>query len=160
MDYHLKPIGKTCAATDAPLEPGTLVHSVLVDQEDKTVRLDFSADGWTGPPEGTIGHWRCLVPLPEVEKPRPLDPDSLLEHFEKMLGDANPAQEQLCYVIALLLMQKRRLLLEGTRYDGDVAYLQFIGQGGEGLFDVRDQQLSGEEIAQLQSSLNQHLRAA
>lgn len=160
MDYHLKPIGKTCAATEALLEPGTLVHSVLIEKENETVRLDFSAEEWTGPPEGAIGHWRCIVPFPEVEKSRPLDPDSLLEHFEKMLEDANPAQEQLCYVIALLLMQKRRLLLEGTRYDGEIAFLQFIGQRGEGPFDVRDQQLSGEEIAALQSTLNQHLRAA
>lgn len=81
MDYHLKPIGKTCAATEALLEPGTLVHSVLIEKENETVRLDFSAEEWTGPPEGAIGHWRCIVPFPEVEKSRPLDPDSLLEHL-------------------------------------------------------------------------------
>lgn len=160
MDYHVKPIGKACAATDAPLEPGTYVHSVLVEREDETVRLDYCDEGWDGPPKGTIGHWRCVVPPPESEKPKPLNPDSLLEHFENMLESANPTQQQLCYVIALLLMQKRRLQLTGTRYDGDVAYLEFVGQRGEGPFEVRDQQLTGAEIAQLQSSLNQHLSAA
>jgi hypothetical protein len=160
MDYHLKPIGKTCAATDAPLEPGAEVHSVLLERDGETVRLDYSTDGWSGPPEGTIGYWRCAVPEPETEKRKPLDPDSLLEQFERMTEDANPAQEQLLYVIALLLMQKRRLQLEGTRQDGDIAYLQFIGQRGEGPFEVRDQQLTGEEIAAVQASLNQHLHAA
>ena len=160
MDYHLKPIGKTCAATEEPLEPGTLVHSVLVERDGESVRLDFSTQGWSGPPDGTIGQWQCVVPEPVSEKPKPLDPDSLLEQFERMTEDANPAQEKLCYVIALLLMQKRRLQLEGTRRDGEIAYLQFIGQRGEGPFEVRDQQLTGEEIAAVQSSLNQHLHAA
>lgn len=160
MDYRLKPVGRTCAATEALLEPGALVHSVLVEREGATVRLDFSEEGWSGPPEGTIGHWRCIVPAPETGKPKPLDADSLLEHFERMLEDANPAQQQLCYVIALLLMQKRRLQLEGTRYDGETAWLEFIGQRGEGPFEVRDQQLTGEEIAELQATLTQHLAAA
>jgi hypothetical protein len=160
MDYRLKPLGKVCAATDAPLEPGSVVHSVLVEQEGETVRLDYCDAGWQGPPEGIIAHWRCTVPEPETQKPRPLDADALLEHFEKMLEDANPTQQQLCYVIALLLMQKRRLQLEGTRYDGEIAYLEFIGQRGEGPFEVRDQQLTGEEIAELQGTLARHLGAA
>lgn len=133
------------------------MYSVLREVDGETIRLDYSEQGWTGPPEGTIGHWRCRVPPPESEKPKPLDPDSLLEHFERMLESANPAQEQMCYVIALLLMQKRRLQLEGTQFRDDVAYLQFIGHRGEGPFEVRDQQLTGEEIASLQASLNQHL---
>ena len=160
MDYHLKPVGKMCASTEEPLVPGELIHSVLVEQDGETVRLDFSEDGWVGPPEGTVGHWRCVVPQPESNKPKPLDPDSLLEHFERMVEDANQSQQQLVYVIALLLMQKRRLQLEGTRYDGDIAYLQFIGHRGEGPFDVRDQQLTGDEIASLQASLDTHLSAA
>lgn len=160
MDYHLKPVGKICAATQAPLAPGAVVYSVLVEQNGEPVRLDFSSEGWSGPPPGTIGQWRCVVPPPESDKPKPLDPDSLLEHFEKMLEDANSAQQQLCYVIALLLLQKRRLQLEGTRYDGDIAWLQFVGARGEGPFEVRDQQLTGDEIAALQASLNLHLNAA
>lgn len=160
IDYHLKPIGKACAATEVPLEPGAVVHSALVEREGETIRLDYSESGWDGPPEGTIGHWRCIVPEPEIEKPKPLNPDSLLQHFEIMLEDTNPVQQKLCYVIALLLMQKRRLQLEGTRYDGDIAWLEFIGQRGEGPFEVRDQQLSAEEITSLQATLHQHLSAA
>jgi hypothetical protein len=160
MDFHLKPIGKTCAATHAPLEPGQIVHSVLLEKNGERVRLDYSEGGWSGVPEGTIAHWQCRVPKPLIEKPRPLDPDVLLEQFEQMLETTNPQQQKLCYVIALLLMQKRRLQLEATRFEDDVAWLQFVGQRGEGLFEVRDQQLTGQEIAELQGSLTQYLRAA
>jgi hypothetical protein len=160
MDYRLKPIGKTCAATDVPLEPGSRVHSVLIDQDGALVRLDYCQQAWEGPPQDTIAHWQCTVPRPESDKPRPLDADTLLEHFERMIEDANPARQQLCYVIALLLMQKRRLQLERTRYDGETAWLEFVGQRGEGPFEVRDQQLTGEEIAELQQTLSRHLGAA
>ena len=60
----------------------------------------------------------------------------------------------------LLLMQKRRLQLERTRYDGEIAWLEFVGQRGEGPFEVRDQQLTGAEIAELQGTLSRHLGAA
>ncbi len=157
MEFQIRLLGRTCTATDKPLAPGDLVHSVLVEQDGEQRRLDFSDEGWTGPPEGTIGHWICIVPAPQTVKTRPLDADSLLESFERMIEDANPAQEQFCYVLSLLLLQKRRLRLDGSRRDGDVEYLQFVGSHGEGPYEVRDQQLSAEEIVMLQSALNEQL---
>ena len=58
------------------------------------------------------------------------------------------------YVLALMLLQRRRLKLEGSRTDGDIEYLQLSGSRGDGDFEVRQQSLSDEEIEQLQSQLN------
>ncbi len=160
MEFHIKPLGRTCAATQQPLAPGETVYSVLVDQEGEQLRLDFSQQGWTGPPEGTIGQWMCVVPPPESTRPKPLDANSLLEYFEKLVDESNPVQEQFCYVLALLLLQKRRLKLDGSRRDGDIEYLQFIGSQGEGPYEVRDQNLSAEEVATLQAALSQQLSQA
>ena len=160
MEYRVKPISKTCAVTGEPLTPGAIVHSVLVEHEGETVRLDFSQVGWNGPPSGTIAQWRATVPPPADDKPKPLDADSLLDHFQQMLEDANPAQEQLCYVMALLLLQKRRLSLDGSRIDGDIAYLQLSGSRGEGPYEVRDQQLAADEVASLQIRLTDQLKTA
>lgn len=160
MEYHVKPIGKVCAATGAPLEPGSIVYSVLVEQEGETLRLDYRPESWEGPPEGMIGQWRAVVPFPEDDKPKPLDAHGLLEHFQQMLEDANPAQEKLCYVMALLLLQKRRLTLDGTRVDGDVAYLELSGSRGEGPFEVRDQQLTADEVTSLQAHLTAEIKTA
>ncbi len=159
MDYHLKPIGKKCAATEKSLEPGTLCHSVVVDKDGELVRLDFSEEGWSGTPDGTLGHWKCTVPIPTETKVKPLDTDALMRYFEQIEEDGNPTQEKFRYVIALLLLQKRRLKLEGSQNDGDIEYLELIGARGEGPFLVRDQHLEDEEISQLQSSLNSHLAA-
>ncbi len=160
MDYRVKPIGKICAATGEPLEPNATVQSVLVERDGETVRLDYSEEGWDGPPEGTIGQWRAVVPPPADDKPKPLDVETLLEHFQQLLEDANPAQAQMCYVMALLLLQKRRLSLDGSRLDGDIAYLELSGSRGEGPFEVRDQQLSADEITALQAHLTEQLKTA
>ncbi len=159
MSYRIKPLGKACAGTGEPLVPGTRVHSVLVNKDHEHVRLDFSEAAWQGPPEGTIGHWHCLVPEPVAAGPKPLDTEGLFRFFEETADDQNPTQEKFRYVVALLLLQKRRLQLEGSRHDGEIEYLQLIGSRSEGPFEVRDQHLNPEEIQQLQAALNAHLNA-
>ncbi len=157
MDYHFKPIGKTCAATGSELVPGTTCHSVLVDRNGEMVRLDYCDDGWTESPEDAIGYWRCLVPEPASAKAKPLDTDALMRYFEQLSEEASPAQDKFRYVLSLLLLQKRRLKIEGSRHEDDIEYLELRGSHGEGPFDVRDQQLNAEEIQQLQIDLNTHL---
>ena len=159
MDYQFKSLGRTCAATGNDLVPGTLCHSVVVERDDETIRLDFSEEGWTGPPEGPIGHWRCLVPEPAETKPRVIDPEELMRYFEQLSENGNPVQEKFRYVIALLLLQKRRLRLDGSRQDGEIEYLQLVGSHGEGPFEVRDQELEPNEVEILQRDLNAQLAA-
>lgn len=159
MSYRVKPLGKICAGTGEPLVPGSRIHSVLVDRDHEQVRLDYSEAGWNGPPEGTLGHWRCIVPEPVASGPKPLDTEALFRFFEESAEDQNPTQEKFRYVVALLLLQKRRLQLEGSRKDGEIEYLLLIGSRSEGPFEVRDQHLAPEEIQQLQSDLNAHLSA-
>jgi hypothetical protein len=157
MDYQFKPIGKTCAATGQPLVPGDRIYSVVVERNAELVRLDYSPQGWSGPPDGMIGLWRCVVPVPETKSASALDPDAMLSYFEHLVEDANPAHDKLRYVLALYLLQKRRLRLDGSRIDGDVEYLQLSGSRGEGPYEIPDQQLAETEIRQLQAELNHSL---
>ena len=159
MDWHFKPIGKTCAATGRELEPGAVCHSVVVERDGQVLRLDYSSEGWNGPPDDAVGHWQCLVPQPAMNKTQVLDPEALFRCFEQMSEDANPAHDKLRYVLALLLLQKRRLSLDGSQRDGEIEYLELTGSGGEGPYLVRDQQLSDDEIEQLQRDLNAQLAA-
>lgn len=160
MDFRVSPIGRTCSATGRALRPGEAVHSILIERDGEIVRCDYSNDGWEGPPAEAIGYWRTVVPLPVDDKPKPLNTDALLEYFQQLVEDANPAQEQMAYVLSLLLLQKRRLSLDGVRVDGDVSYLLLSGTRGEGPFEVRDQQLTATEITSLQAQLTRQLSAA
>lgn len=159
MDYQLKPIGKTCAQTGRELRPGEVCYSAVIEKGSDWLRLDYSLEAWNGPPEGSIGFWKCTVPARSDTKHRALDPDALLRHFEQLYEDANPAQDKFRYVLALLLVQRRRLRINGTRTEGGVSFLELGGLQGEGPFDVRDQQLDEQEIAALQEELNLRLTA-
>ena len=154
MEYHLKPLGKTCAATGEPLEPGSRVISVVVDNNGQLERIDYSEKAWNGPPEGTLGQWQCTVPQPEQKRTNVLDPDALLGYFEQLVEDANPASERLRYVVALFLLQKRRLKLDGSIIREGREYLEFSGTRGEGPYEVANQELSEDEINTVQSEMN------
>ena len=157
MEYQFRPLGKTCAGTGKPLAPGELCTSVVVERNGELIRLDFSNEGWTGPPEGMIGLWTAQVPPAAVIHASKVDPEILLRFFEQLLESGNPAHDRMLYVVALYLLQRRRFRLEGPRIDDGVQYLQLIGSRGEGPFDVRDQQMPEEEVKALQAELNQQL---
>lgn len=153
MDYNIKPLGRTCSASGEPLAPGSSCHSVLVLENGKLARLDFSVEGWSGPPENTIAHWRCDTPDAKEVEANPLDPDSLFEYFERLSDSPSEFQEKMRYVLALLLVRKRRLQIDGTRQDGDESFLLLSGTRGEGSYEVRDPDLCESEIEQLQVHL-------
>jgi hypothetical protein len=157
VEYQFRPLGKTCAGTGKPLAPGELVTSVIVDRGGELVRLDYSGEGWNGPPPGTIGLWTAHAPPAAVVHASKVDPEVLLRFFEQLLETGNPAHDRMLYVVALYLLQRRRFRLEGTRIDDDAQYLQLVGSRGEGPYQVRDQQLPEDEVKVLQSQLNQQL---
>ena len=159
MDYQLKSIGKTCAGTGEPLEPGSTYHSVLVERNGELLRLDYSEEGWKGPPEDSVGELLAVVP-DDTPKPKVIDTEALMRYFEQLSEDPNPAHDQMHYVLALLLLQKRRLRLDGQRTDEDGnEFLQVIGSKSEGPYEVADKDLDEQQIANLQATLNAQLEA-
>lgn len=156
MDYRIKPLGRVCAASGELLEPGSLCHSVVLREGDEWKRLDFAPGNWTGAPEGTIGTWTCRVPQPDA-KPAKIDPDALMRYLEQLTEEARPDREPLRYVLALLLVRKRRLEIEETRSDDEGEALVFNGLRGEGRFEVADPQLDEEAVSALQAELDLRL---
>lgn len=157
MEYQFKPIGKKCAGTGADLVPGTTCYSVLVEDGGDFLRLDFSDEGWKGPPAGAVGVWKSVVPKPAEVTRQPLDTDALMAYFEQLCEEADPARERMRYILALLLLQKRRLRLDGSRRDGNDEFLQLAGGHGEGAYEVRDLHPTDEEMLDMQRELNVHL---
>ena len=157
MDYQFKTLGKKCATTGTDLAPGSRCYSVLIEDDGELTRLDYSEVGWKGPPPKTVGTWRSIVPKPAEPKRMPLDTNALVNCFEQLQEEADPAREKLRYILALLLIQKRRLHLDGSRQVGADEYLQLSSTQGEGAWEVRDLQLSEEEMHDLQRELTEFL---
>ncbi|MCA9031669.1 MAG: hypothetical protein KDA66_12725, partial [Planctomycetaceae bacterium] len=153
MEYKVRPIGKTCAQTGEPLEPGSHCMSVLVERDGVLERLDYNVSSWEGPPEGTVGFWKCDVPVPETKPVTQMDPNALMGLFEQMVDEQQPAREKLLYVLTLYLLQRRRLQLDGSELREDGEFLLISGSRGEGPFEIRNHQMADDEIKQLQSAL-------
>ena len=163
MEYHVRPMSKTCAATGEPFPPGAAVRSALVDRDGGQVRLDYLRDEWDGPPPGTIGHWAVRAPeaVPEPDA-APLDPDELLALLDS-LGEAadanNDRQARVRYTLALLLLAEGRVELTEARDADDGRLLILTGSGGEGPFEVPDLALPEEEVGGLEAGLPALMRA-
>lgn len=157
MDYRLKPIGKLCAVTGAELRPGQRCRSALVETDGQFHRVDVLEAAWNGPPSGAIGHWRSVVPDSQRQRPKPLDGDALLRCFEQMSEDAHPGHEKFRYILALLLLQKKKIQITGSREEDDATIMELTGVRGEGPWEVRDQKLAETELDELQAALVQRL---
>lgn len=157
MDYHFKPAAKTCAQTGKPLVPGSVCHSVLLEKNGMLTRLDYSDEGWSGLPEGHIGYWKTVVPVQNDPRDQRIDPDAALRYLEQISELPPSEMERQRYVLALLLLQQRRLKLEGARTTPDGDQLELIGLNGEGPYFVPNLKLSETETQQIQAELKVHL---
>lgn len=153
MDYNIKPVSKVCAGTGEPLEPGSTCWSVLVESDGKLVRQDYSEAGWDGPPENSLGHWQCSIPSDKVSVQKLLDTDSMLQYFTQLCESPNHLEQDYQYVLALMLLRKRRLVLEENIEIDDMPAMRLIGTGGEGPFEIVERELSDEQVLQLQNQL-------
>ena len=153
MEFNIRPAAKCCAKTGHPFRSGDVCWSILIEQNGVLVRQDFSSDAWEGPPPEAIGHWRCeIAESTETGRPK-LDADSLFDYFLQLSDSPNMVQQQYRYVLALLLLRKRRLVLEEVVEFDDRPTMRLIGSGGEGPFDVPEEELNEEQIERLQEQL-------
>ena len=157
MDYHLKPLGKTCATTGKPLGPGSVCHSVLIEKDGSLVRLDYSQEGWTGPPPNHLGYWKIEVPAAVNPQSQRVDPEVALRYFEQLSEEASPVHEKTRYALALILLQQRKLKLENVRFEDELEVLELSGMHGEGNFEVRNFHMDDTETHQLQTALKAQL---
>ena len=63
------------------------------------------------------------------------------------------------YVVALFLLQRKRLKLDGTRHDDGQDLLVFLGSRGEGPYEVVDQQLTADEMSVLEAEMKAQLQS-
>ena len=153
MEFNIRPAAKCCAKTGKPFQSGDICWSILVEKDGQMVRQNISSDVWEGPPQDAIGHWRTQI-TESAESGRPkLDADSLFDYFLQLSDSPNIVQQQYRYVLALLLLRKRRLILEEVVEIDERPTMRLVGSGGEGPFDVAEEELNEEQIDRLQQQL-------
>ncbi len=153
MEFHIRPRSKACAISGGPFSPGDTCWSALVEQDGKLVRQDISQAAWEGPPENCVGHWQTEIPPENCEGQRKLDTESLFDYFVQLSEQPNNTERDYQYVLALLLIRKRRLVLDDNIEIDDRPAMRLTGSAGEGPFDVLETELSDEQVESLQNQL-------
>jgi hypothetical protein len=162
LDFEIQRSTRRCAATDRPLEPGELCYTVLQVQGADVVRKDFAASAWTGPPAEAFGWWKARVPEPHTKKIKLAPNEVLLQLFDELAE--RPESEDMRYVLALLLVRRRVLRLDGPGIDdekpsrvGDVQMLTVYCPVREMSYDVVEVMPSDERIDEIQQQLGELL---
>jgi hypothetical protein len=114
-DYQIQPNTRHCAATGRELKAGEKFYSVLLQEGGKLVRRDYAAGAWQGPPEGAFSFWSGRIA--EQGRKLRIDDDLLADCFQRLEGQAEPAQVNFRYVVALLLMRRKRFKFEEARVE-------------------------------------------
>ncbi len=115
VDYQFERCARQCTATGKTLEPGSTVYSVLVREQGRLVRRDYAADAWAGPPSDALAWWQYRVPDQKAARRNWAPSEVMLEFFEQLAEQ--PDQQDLRYVLALLLIRRRILRQESIRHD-------------------------------------------
>jgi hypothetical protein len=156
-DYPIGPGARRCCVSGRELRPGERYYSVLLDDEGTFRRKDFAVEAWTGPPAGAFGFWLGKVPAAEGKKRLAFDDEMLLECFARLEGQLEPARVRFRYVIALLLMRRKRLRFEEAKTDAgqEVLALRCARSGTVHL--VVNPRLTDAEMASVQDDVFQAL---
>ena len=153
MDYQIQPISRRCVVTGRELHPGETFFTALIDEGVHFQRLDYSKEGWQGPPAGAFSFWTGTVPPPDDQhKPR-FDDDLLMDCFLRLEGQTEPGRISFRYVLALLLMRRRRFRFEETRQeDGQETLLMRCTRTGA-KYQVVNPGLTDEEMEAVQDDV-------
>ncbi len=153
MEYQIQPNTRRCAVTGRELRPGERYYAALLEHGAEFERRDYSVEAWQGAPEGAFSFWVGRVPPPD-EKARPRFDDDLLEEcFHRLDGQTDPGRVNFRYVVALLLVRRRRFKIESDQ--GGTMTLRCSRSGER--FQLTDPRLSEDEMAQVQDEVFQVL---
>lgn len=151
VSYTIGGPGRCCFESGRTLEVGETVCSAIVAIDGALQRRDFAEDVWTGPPPGAIAWWKA--PLVAVDGTRKVgwNDAMLLECFASLEDGEDPARRRFRYVLALLLMRRRKLKFEDSRRTstGEVLVLR----GGGRVYEIPDPGLSDDEVHAVQEEV-------
>ena len=152
-DYQIQTSTRRCAATGRELRPGEHYFSVLLDEGGNLTRKDYSGEAWQGPPTDAFSFWQGRLPTGSAPRRPPIDDETLVECFGRLEGQLEPSRLSFRYVLALLLVRRRRFRLEDTRGDaGRQVLLVRCGRTGQ-RHEVLDPALGDAELEAVQDDV-------
>ena len=168
VNYEVPRCSRICVATNRELKPGEWFYSVLLAEKGQIKRLDYSQDGWEGPPSfetdnstdgnadggiDLIGYWKSRLPMPNDNKVKLAPNDILLNLFDQLSDQLD--KQDMRYVLVLLLIRRRILRLEKEETDAETGQktMTVYCPKREATYQIPVTHPSDEQVEQMQETL-------
>ena len=152
-----KPLGQ-CCGTGRKIDYGEEYFGALVETGEGLQRMDFCADYWESEKPDVFCYWRSRLPHPDQKKQIFVDDDMLLAFFERLEKETEQEKVNFRFVLALILMRKRRLKYDATRIEDAKEIWRLRITGEKQFIEVINPHLDEEQIEQLSSQIGQILQ--
>ena len=152
-----KPLGR-CCGTDRKIEFGEEYFAALVETPQGLQRKDFCADYWQREKPSVYCYWKTKLPRPDEKKQKFIDDEMLIAFFERLGQEAEQEKINFRFVLALVLMRKRRLRYDSSRNEGGKEIWKLKVAGEDRFVDVENPNLDESRIEQLSSQVGQILQ--
>ena len=158
-DWEIARSAGECFGTGVQIEHGQEYFAALVEREDGLVRRDFCSDYWERQKPDVFCYWKTKLPESGKKKELFVDEEMLISFFERLAEETESEKVNFRFVLALILMRKRRLKYDSTKIEGgnEIWRLRVVG-GDRDFVEVLNPQLDEEEIADLSSQVGEILQ--
>ena len=147
------------AAADKRSRPGEEYYGALVEAEQGLVRRDFCGEFWEREKPQVYCFWKTKLATPNEKKQLFVSDDMLVAFFERLANETEPEKLNFRFVLALVLMRKRRLKYDSTKKDNGCEVWRLRVTGEKDPVEVVNPHLNEEQIEQLTSQIGQILQA-
>jgi hypothetical protein len=153
-----RPLGQ-CCGSGRKIEAGEDYYGALVETEQGLQRRDFCAEYWEREKPAAYCFWRTRLAAPNEKKQLFVSDDMLMAFFERLAHEAEAEKVSFRFVLALVLMRKRRLKYDATRTDGQREVWRLRVAGEKDPVEVVNPHLDEAQIETLTSQIGQILQA-
>ena len=138
-----------CCGTGKTIQAGEEYFAALVDTEDGLQRRDFCLDYWQQNKPEVFCFWKSRMTNPDEKKQIFVDDDMLFAFFERLATETEPERLNFRFVLALILMRKRKLKYDSSRNENGKEIWRLRVVGSNEFVDVVNTHLDSEQIEQL-----------
>ena len=153
-----RPLGQ-CSGSGRTIDYGEEYFAALLETGGGFERRDFSKEYWESEKPKVYCYWRTRLPRPDEKRPIFVDDEMLMAFFERLEHETEQEKINFRFVLALILMRKRRLKYDSTKAEGEQEIWRLRLTGEKQHVEVINPHLNEEQIEQLSSQLGQILQA-
>jgi hypothetical protein len=152
-----RPLGQ-CCGSGKKIKYGEEYFGALVETQQGLQRRDFCVDYWEREKPSVFCFWKTRLPHPDQKKQIFVDDQMLMAFFERLAEETEQEKINFRFVLALVLMRKRRLKYDSSRtQDGkEIWCLRIVGD--KQTVEMVNPHLDEEQIKQLSSQIGEILQ--